>query len=74
MASTFVLIVTQPGFEHDVLQSLNPLPSVKEAYAVYGIYDILARVEAETVDELKAVIWRIRRIDKVSSTLTMIIA
>lgn len=33
--------------------------NVKEAYVVYGVYDIVARVEAETMDKLKEVVtWK----------------
>ena len=44
------------------------------AYLVYGVYDLISRVEAETMDHLKDTIGRkIRRLDKVRSTLTMIV-
>lgn len=42
--------------------------------ARYGVYDIIAKVEAEDMDKLKeAITWRMRRLDKVRSTLTMIV-
>jgi len=70
----FVLINTEIGCEEEILNELKKIPNVKEAYAVYGVYDIVARVEGETMDELKEVIsWRIRRLDKVRSTLTMLV-
>ena len=38
------------------------------------MYDIVAKVEAESMDKLKEVVtWKIRRLDKVRSTLTMIV-
>jgi DNA-binding Lrp family transcriptional regulator len=41
---------------------------------VYGVYDIIARVEAGSMEELKEVIGtKIRRQEKVRSTLTMIV-
>jgi DNA-binding Lrp family transcriptional regulator len=47
---------------------------VDESFAVYGVYDIVARVKADTMDKLKEIVtWRIRRLDKVRSTLTMIV-
>ncbi|UCD73187.1 MAG: Lrp/AsnC ligand binding domain-containing protein [Candidatus Bathyarchaeota archaeon] len=40
----------------------------------YGVYDIIAKVKAEDMNKLKETItWRIRRLDKVRSTLTMIV-
>jgi DNA-binding Lrp family transcriptional regulator len=47
---------------------------VKESYLVYGVYDIVAKVEADSMDKLKEIVtWKIRRLDKVRSTLTMIV-
>ncbi len=41
---------------------------------VYGVYDIIAKVEAESMTKLKEIVtWKIRRIDKVRSTLTTIV-
>jgi DNA-binding Lrp family transcriptional regulator len=70
----FVLINAEIGAENEVLKALREIPEVKEAYMVYGVYDIIARVETETMQELKDTIsWKIRRLDKVRSTLTMIV-
>ncbi|MHA2497452.1 MAG: Lrp/AsnC ligand binding domain-containing protein, partial [Candidatus Hodarchaeales archaeon] len=47
---------------------------VKEAYMVYGVYDIVARVEAAEMDVLKTIILtEIRGLESVRSTLTMIV-
>ncbi|MBX5321060.1 MAG: Lrp/AsnC ligand binding domain-containing protein [Candidatus Bathyarchaeota archaeon] len=74
MPKAFVLINTEIGSEADVLRDLKKIEGVEEAFAVYGVYDIIARVGAETMDKLKEIVtWRIRRLDKVRSTLTMII-
>ena len=74
MATAFVLINAEIGSERDVLKDLNGIPEVKEAHMVYGVYDIIARVETETMQDLKDTIsWKIRRLDKVRSTLTMIV-
>jgi len=60
MPTAFVLVNTEIGCEEEILEELKKIPNVKEAYAVYGVYDIIAKVEANTMDELKEVIsWRI---------------
>lgn len=74
MPMAFVLINAEIGSEDDVLKDLKGVANVKEAYVVYGVYDIVAKVEAESMDKLKEVVtWKIRRLDKVRSTLTMIV-
>jgi len=70
----FVLINTDPGCEGEVLKGLKRIEGVEQAYATYGVYDIIVRAQAESPDKLKEVITQhIRRLDKVRSTLTMII-
>jgi len=33
---------------------------------VYGVYDVVAKVEANTMDKLKEIVtWHVRRLDKV---------
>ena len=74
MATAFVLINAEIGSESEVLKDLKVIPEVKEAHMVYGVYDIIARIETETMQDLKDTIsWKIRRLDKVRSTLTMIV-
>ncbi|MGB9854081.1 MAG: Lrp/AsnC ligand binding domain-containing protein [Candidatus Bathyarchaeales archaeon] len=74
MPKAFVLINTEIGSEADVLKDLKKIEGVEEAFSVYGVYDIIAKVTADTMDKLKEIVtWRIRRLDKVRSTLTMII-
>jgi len=74
MPSAFVMINTEVGAEKEVLEQLRKLTDIKESYAVFGIYDIVAKIEADSMEKLKEIIdWRIRRLDKVRSTLTMIV-
>jgi len=70
----FVLINAEIGSEGEILKELKKIDGVKEAYSVYGVYDVIAKVEADSMDKLKDIVtWRIRRLEKVRSTLTMIV-
>ena len=74
MASAFVLINTELGAESEVLEQLRKIDAVEESYIVYGVYDIVAKVSADTMEKLKEIVtWKVRRLDKVRSTLTMIL-
>ncbi len=74
MATAYVLINVEIGAEDEVLRNLDPISEVKEAHLVYGVYDIIAIIETETMQDLKDTIsWKIRRLDKVRTTLTMIV-
>ncbi|MGC8961119.1 MAG: Lrp/AsnC ligand binding domain-containing protein [Candidatus Bathyarchaeia archaeon] len=74
MPQAFVLINSEIGAEEELLKELKGIENVKEAYSVYGVYDIVVKVEADTMEKLKEIVtWKIRRLDKVRSTLTMIV-
>lgn len=74
MPIAFVLINAEIGSESAVHTTLTKISYVTEAYVVFGVYDIVAKVEADTMARLKEVItYQIRRLDKVRSTLTMIV-
>jgi len=74
LATAFVLINAELGAENEVLRDLKAIQEVKDAHMVYGVYDIIIRVDAETLQDLKdAISLKIRRLDKVRSTLTMIV-
>ena len=72
MTRAFVFINTAIGSERTVLEALKKVRGVKEAYLVYGTYDIVVKIETDTMDSLKDLVTRrIRRIDAVRTTLTM---
>jgi len=74
MPMAFVLINAEIGSEEEVLKELNKVEGVVEAYVVYGVYDVVAKIKADTMDKLKDVVtWHVRRLNKVRSTLTMIV-
>ena len=74
MPIAFVLINAEIGSESDVLDELKKIEGVEEAYSVYGVYDIIVKVRANSMEKLKDIVaWRIRKLNKVRSTLTMIV-
>ncbi len=69
MPMAFVLINAEIGSEDSVVKELKSVTQVKEAYMVYVVYDIVAKVAADSMDKLKEIItWKIRRLPKVKST------
>ncbi len=69
----FVLINVEIGSDKMMMDALKTIPEVKEAHQLYGVYDIIAQVESDTMSNLKDAISRIRQLEKVRSTLTMIV-
>lgn len=74
MPIAFVLINAEIGSEEEVLKAVQGIEGVEEAHIVYGVYDIVAKIKAESMNKLKDIVtWHIRRINKVRSSLTMIV-
>jgi DNA-binding Lrp family transcriptional regulator len=74
MAKVFVFINVDPGAEKEALKQLRALPEVKESYSVDGVYDIVAILETNSMDQLKeAIVRKVCMVDGVSSTLTALV-
>ncbi len=74
MPSAIILINAEIGSEEEVFNEISKIDGVTEAYVVYGVYDIIAKVESEDMEKLKEIVAsKIRKLPKVRSTLTMII-
>jgi DNA-binding Lrp family transcriptional regulator len=70
----FVLINTNDQIDDGILlEELKKIDGVSEAYKVCGIYDILVKVEAETMDKVSKVVnHRLKNLKNIKSTLTMV--
>ena len=73
METAFVAVNTQLGQESDVVKAIRKLKGTKEAYKLYGVYDLLVIVEAETIGILKERLLKIHRLKDVRATLDMFI-
>ena len=74
MAKAYVLVNCDLGFEAEIIDEIKQLEDVKEVHGVFGAYDILAKVESDSVESLKDTItWKIRKLKRVSSTLTLML-
>lgn len=74
MPKAFVLMNAELGSEDSIVSELKSIDGVKEIYQVYGVYDIVAQVESETMEKVKETItWKLRKLNGVKSTLTMIV-
>jgi DNA-binding Lrp family transcriptional regulator len=57
----------------DVRQELLAIDGVLEAHMLYGAIDIIAIVQSDTMKELKEILtWKIRKIEKIRSSQTLI--
>jgi DNA-binding Lrp family transcriptional regulator len=73
-AKAFVLINTELGSEVEAVKAIKSIANVTEAYLVYGTYDIIVRVEGDSLEKVKETIThKLRTLSNVRTTLSMVV-
>ncbi|WP_062205845.1 Lrp/AsnC family transcriptional regulator [Streptomyces sp. NBRC 109706] len=71
MVQAYILIQTEVGRASTVADVISGLPGVIQAEDVTGPYDVIARAEAESVDELgRLVVAKVQGVPGITRTLT----
>jgi DNA-binding Lrp family transcriptional regulator len=71
VVQAYILIQTEVGKAATVAEAIAGISGVTSAEDVTGPYDVIARVEASSVDELgKLVIAKIQDVEGITRTLT----
>ena len=79
MPTAFVLVNSELSFDMEIIAKIKEIFSTEkdlqyEIQGVYGVYDIVVKVSSEDSPKLRKIITsQIRKIDKVQSTLTMMV-
>jgi len=72
METAYVLVNCDLGSEESIIEDLKHIDSVKEVHGTFGAYDIIAKIENSERDKLRdIIIWNIRKLEHVRSTLTL---
>ena len=53
MISAVVLLNTDSGTQDKILESLKLVDGVEEAHALLGVYDLLVKIKARSIDKIK---------------------
>ena len=56
MPTAYILLNTEIGAEKQVLKALKKIEGVEEVHNLWGVYDIIANVKADSMEELKYII------------------
>lgn len=74
MPSAYVLVTAEIGKVQKVHEGLRLIPQITEVHSLYGVYDIIAKIEADNMEKLKELVGsKIRQIDGIRATTTMIL-
>jgi len=70
----YVLVLCDAGYEFQKLKELLRIPEVTEAEVTYGLYDIVCKIDALSMESLKDIILNdIRGISKIKETQTLLL-
>ena len=74
LATTYVLVLCETGSEFKTLKELLRIPEVIEAKVTYGMYDIVCKIEASSMESIKDIIINdIRGIRQIKETQTLLL-
>jgi len=72
MPTAYVLINCDLGKEEEINENLKHVDAIKEVHGTFGAYDIIVKAEHAEKEKLREVIiWSIRKIEHIRSTLTL---
>ncbi len=74
MPTAYILLNIEIGAKKQVLKALKEIDGVQEVHSLWGIYDVIVNVKADSMEELKVIISdRIEKVGKINSKLTMLV-
>ncbi len=73
MAEAYILVNCDLGTEDEVIKELKSISGVSEVKGVFGVYDMIAKVNSPSESDIKKVIAKIRSMNGIKSSLTMMV-
>lgn len=68
----YVVAIVKRGTEHEVAERIRKMEGVTEVIVTYGMWDIVARIEAESMGHIDEIITDIRQISEIEQTNTLL--
>lgn len=68
----YVLVTTEVGKEHEVVKELLEIEGITLAQTVYGEFDVICKVECGNLKSLDESITKVRKIQSLIRTMTLI--
>lgn len=72
MITIYLLIRCELGSEKEIIEKIATIPQTREVKGTFGVYDIFAKIESSSQDDLDELMTnKIRKIDHIQSTNTL---
>jgi DNA-binding Lrp family transcriptional regulator len=72
MVDMYILIVCDLGRTEQIASDLQEIDEIKEVHMLSGVYDIIVKMSGPSPNDLEHVYSKIRHVDGVKTTLTMV--
>jgi DNA-binding Lrp family transcriptional regulator len=68
----YVVAIVKRGTEHEVAENIRKMEKVTEVIVTYGLYDLVIRIEAESLGHLDKIVTDIRLIEEIEQSTTLV--
>ena len=68
----YVVATVKRGTEHEVAEKIRKMKEVTEVIVTYGLYDLVVRIEAESLGHLDKIVTDIRLIEEIEQSTTLV--
>jgi DNA-binding Lrp family transcriptional regulator len=78
MPTAYILLNSKPDSEAGIINDIKEIMKSNskfkyEIQGVYGVYDMVVRVECDIMEDVRNILGKIRRVDNIVSTITMLV-
>lgn len=70
----YVVAIVKRGKEYEAVEKVQKMEGVTEALITYGLFDLIIRIEAESLGHLYQIVADIRQIKEIEQTSTLVAA
>ena len=68
----YLMVLADTGKEYEIVQKMKENPDVIESYIVYGAWDVICKIETESMAKLNSIVLELRRVPYVKRSMTLI--
>jgi len=66
------MAIVKQGTEHEVVKRLSKMSGVTDVLVTYGLWDIVVRIETQSMAQLDALITEMRKMAEIVQTSTLV--
>ena len=72
VVKAYVVATVKRGTEHAAAQKIRKMKEATEVLVTYGLYDLVVRIEAESLGQLDKIVTDLRQMPEIKQTSTLV--